>query len=136
MSRYQDLTDHGLIDFDHLWALFRPGELILDVSQHGFGLWAHRFIIGHYEERNGSPVVFVLKSQYVDWNGKRFGIAKCEETISHFKGTQPITDLLLYPMKFHPSPNQLRTTLVQRGRKFEALPALAIAHPNLCLAFC
>jgi hypothetical protein len=121
MSRYQDLTDHGLIDFDHLWALFRPGELILDVSQHGFGLWAHRFTIGHYEEINGSPVVFVLKSQYVDWNGKRFGIAKCEETISHFKGTQPITDLSLYPMKFHPSPDQLRTTLVQRGRKFEAL---------------
>jgi hypothetical protein len=118
MSRYQDLTDHGLIDFDHLWALFRPGELILDVSQHGCGLWAHRFTIGHYE---GMSPVFVVKSQYVDWNGKLFGIAKCEERIGYFKGTQPITDLTLYPMKFHPSPDQLRTNLVQRGRKFEAL---------------
>jgi hypothetical protein len=121
MSRFQDLTDHGLIDFDHLWALFRPGELILDVSQHGFGVWAHRFTIGHYEEHPGSPPVFVLKSQYVDWNGKYFGIAKCEEIIGHFKGTRSITDLALYPMKFHPSPDQLRTTLVQRGRQFEAL---------------
>jgi hypothetical protein len=121
MSRFQDLTDHGLIDFDHLWALFRPGELIVDVSQHGFGLWAHKFTVGHYEEYGGSPPVFVLKSQFVDWNGKYFGIARCEEIISHFKGTRPITDLALYPMKFHPSPDRLQTTLVQRGRKFEAL---------------
>ena len=120
MSRYQDLIDHGLIDFDHLWALFRPGELILDASQHGFGLCAYRFTIGHYVTMFGSPV-FVLDSQYVDWNGKCFGIAKCEKTIGHFKGTRSITELALYPMEFHPSPDQLRTTLVQRGRKFEAL---------------
>jgi hypothetical protein len=121
MSRYQDLIDHGLIDFDHLWALFRPGELILEASQHDFGLWAHRFTIGHYEQLIGSPSAFVLTSQYVDWNGKFFGIAKCEKMIGHFKGTRPITDLALYPMKFHPSRDQLRKTLVQRGRKFEAL---------------
>ena len=121
MSRFQDLADHGLIDFDHLWALFRPGDLILDVSQHGFGLWAHRFTISHYEGGGNLPLVFVLKSQYVDWNGKYFGIAKCQEIISYFKGTRPITDLALYPMKFHPSPDQLRATLVRRGRKFEAL---------------
>jgi hypothetical protein len=118
ISRIQDLIDHGLIDFDHIWALFRPGELILDISQHGFGVWVHIFSAGHYRE---DPRLFELTSDFVDWNGKHFGIAKCRQVIGHFKGTKPITDLALYPMKFHPSPDSLRTTLVQRGRRFEAL---------------
>jgi hypothetical protein len=121
MSMFQDLINHGLIDFDHLWALFRPGELIVDISRHGFGIWAHRFTIGHYEESPISLPAFVLESQYVDWNGKYFGTANCVERISHFKGSRPITDLALYPMKFYPFLDQLHTTLVQRGRKFEAL---------------
>ncbi|KAN0108801.1 P-loop containing nucleoside triphosphate hydrolase protein [Hyaloscypha variabilis] len=116
ISRIQDLIDHGLIDFDHIWALFRPGELILDISQHGFGVWAHIFSVGHYQVGQ-----FALTSDFVDWNGEHFGIAKCYQVIGYFKGTKPITDLALYPMKFHPSPGPLRTTLVQRGRRFEAL---------------
>ncbi|KAF2190363.1 putative AAA family ATPase, partial [Zopfia rhizophila CBS 207.26] len=132
----KDLTQHGLITFDYLWALFKPDDLIVDAS--GPHLVVHKFESGKYEGRKtmgfdgdfemeyfykkkDSPDSFSVHSRYVDWDGKRFGLGSCCPNIEKFNGTRLVNSLPAYPLSFHEAPDELRKTLVQRGRKFEVL---------------
>jgi hypothetical protein len=61
-----------------------------------------------------------LECEFVDYDGKIFGIRKESTSISRFSGTKKITQFEAYPLKFHEDSGNLRGRLLDRGRKFEA----------------
>lgn len=67
-----------------------------------------------------------LKLEYTESTGRpagspAFGYATIQATIPAFAGSKKITNLAAYPLKFHPEAEEIRTKLVERGKKWASL---------------
>ncbi|KAG8526543.1 uncharacterized protein KY384_008744 [Bacidia gigantensis] len=116
------LLEKGRITFDLVWALFKSNDIVYTSTY------------GHDEQPRAAKVAYVSKeksllqgeyydidTRFLDNDGKRFGIASTTLDIKHFSGVRPITSLTVYPLKYHPQHEQLKQTLIERGKKFVAL---------------
>lgn len=112
-----NLREQGLVSYDHLWTIFKPGTLV-------------------YGTRSGQPCVFQLNNyayhcgqcpglqlslEYTDYDGNDFGKRYNSIMIPMFSGAQPITGLNALPLAMHPDPEGVRAMLIERGRRWEAL---------------
>ena len=112
----------GLITYEYLWALWKPGTL---VYSHTYG-------------NNGTPRVFKVNSaerqstimegdyyyvegKYLEYDGKRFGYGTLFEKVPEFRGARKITSLACYPLAFRKDEAKIRANLIERGKKFVAL---------------
>lgn len=114
-----DMKKNGVITFQHLWTLFAPNTLIFsrqDNQDRAVRLQTSRYGI----DRNQQPV-FWLTCVYVDFDGQRFGTQKLNISISDFEGTKRISSLIAFPMDLHDKYEQIKTRLVERGARVEAL---------------
>lgn len=115
ISQVEDLLQHGVVTYELLWALFEPKELLvveLDDGQHRFFLAEH---CGYTKE------CFNISLKFIDWDGKRFGYAGGCIRIPPFAGTQRITELCIFPARFHESLGEVTQKVRERGRKFVRL---------------
>lgn len=112
-------VDHGVVTYEHAWTIFQPDAVV--VSSTGLGVQvAFRLKNASYiqtEEGNS----FHLRCQSVDWNGKSFGWSTECVQLPEFEGIQPISELRVLPLAFHPEIEHLKHTLTQRGKRFAAL---------------
>lgn len=114
-----DMKKNGVITFQHLWTLFAPNTLIFsrqDNQDRAVRLQASRY----GADRNQQPV-FWLTCVYVDFDGQRFGTQKLNICIPDFEGTKRISSLIAFPMDLHDKYEQIKTRLVERGARVEAL---------------
>ena len=112
-----NLLEHKVIDFDHLWMLFEPGCIICSSS---LGQpCAYRLQTCNLNA--GAGRCYVLHCQFVDWNGESFGYAQTSQTIHNYEGTCPISKLSTFPLKYHPHIADITDRLVARGKEFERL---------------
>jgi hypothetical protein len=115
MAAHAELTSRGLIDFEHLWTLYKPGDMM-------------------FEPRQGVNLVYMLKSaryygteeyrlynRYVDWDGKMFGYSDTSFGLKYFEGTKAINELEVYPLCLHKSAEAVKQKLIARGTRFEEL---------------
>ena len=104
------------ITFDLIWTLLPPNEIVftLDKLAEKRVYWAH----GHeYQREQDGSLSLCIDCGYVDYDGKRIG--RAQETIikiPQFEGKRKITDLPIFPLKYHPEKSEIREELLARGR--------------------
>lgn len=119
----QDMKNKRVMTYDHLWTLFQPGAIIFS-KQDGQETAMTLHDTRYGQDCKGNPC-FWITGKYVDWDGTRFGTNKQNLSIYQYSGTRPISQLRAFPINYHPDAQELRTRLIERGAKAEAL-----AGPN------
>jgi hypothetical protein len=112
-----NLGREGLITYENLWAIFRPGKLVLG-SRNGQPCV---FELTNYAYQCGQCPGLQLNVQYVDYDGADFGKRGTSMLIPAFTGAQPISSLDALPLDMHRDPEGVKTMLVDRGRRWESL---------------
>jgi hypothetical protein len=118
IEEIKDVLSHNAIQFNLLWAVFCPGDVI-------FALDNGREVC--FELKTGQYAVlaqsrvFALNCEQIDWGGTTFGRSVTMQYIAAFEGTKQITQLQQFPFAFHPGKDAVRERLISRGKQFEAL---------------
>lgn len=118
----EPMLQSGLITFDLLWALWKPGTLVYSPT-YGSPDTPRVFKVD-VAERHTSMMkgdFYFVEAKYFEYDGKRFGYGNVSEDISEFKGARKITSLPCYPLEYHKEEAELREKLIERGKKFVTL---------------
>lgn len=106
------------ISFETVWQIFPPGELVVTRL---FGVDAIRRVL-KYEQRQGyGEKIWIITTEHVDWNGEGCGYATATTTIEDFDGFCRVTSLSIYPLSFKHAAGEIKSKMIERGRKFERL---------------
>lgn len=113
-----DFLAHGTITFDSLWMIFEPGDII-------YTTWNKRPVAA----RLGTASTFLgrhedfyrLECDMIRGNGQMFGWVHPRWDIPDFEGMVKITDLVSYPLKYHPKAGKIKKQLIEKGRAYERL---------------
>lgn len=111
----ENLLEQGLISYQHLWTIFRPGMTIYAPV---FGQ-PRAFTLNNYSF-SCDPPGLNLHMDFVDFDGEDFGTRTTGRLVSAFSGAEKITDLSAYPIQYHATPDLLRKELISRGKRWEA----------------
>jgi hypothetical protein len=112
-----NLREQGLINYEHLWTIFKPGMLLFTRSQGQ----PRAFKLSSYNYNCGQDPGLMLNATYVDFDGDNFGTRATSLFIPAFGGATAIADLPVLPLDFHRSLKDIDRTLTDRGRRWEAL---------------
>ncbi|WQF86867.1 Putative AAA+ ATPase domain, ATPase, AAA-type, core [Colletotrichum destructivum] len=112
-----NLLEQGLMSYEHLWTIFRPGCLVFTtrLSQ------SRVYKLNNYMYTCGQCPGLQLSVEYVDFDGDEFGTREECLLIPAFAGAASIASLNVLPLDRHPNPNAVRAMLTDRGRRWEAL---------------
>lgn len=129
IAAYLECEERGLITYDLLWTLFRPGTIVFAMN----GSKPHAFKVtgsaGHFDRvvsgRNGQSIgadspEFRLEGYSVDLRGSTFVGRAAILGISRFAQAKPIHELEVFPIDYHPHVDKIKAELIARGRKFES----------------
>lgn len=139
LETINNLLAHDEITFDLLWVILVPRTTIYTrciVTEE-----PRAFTMTHAERgtSNGIPC-WDIEGEYVEYNAKRhaekaapgtpkFGLATFKPVqIMIFEGAVKISSLPHYPLKFHPHAENLRTLLVERGKKWCSMQGVQHKH--------
>lgn len=110
-----------------MWTLFKPGEVVYT----SFDGYPRAFEVKIFKEQQVQGNWFgIIDGNYVDYNGDGFGYSSKFVLNPEFEGTKKITDIPVYPLKFHPREKEVRLDLISRGRKFESLQGIHCMEYN------
>ncbi|KAK2734956.1 ATPase [Colletotrichum kahawae] len=121
----QEKVKEKLMSFDILWSIFKPGEFIF--MPNSFIKQRQVFILhgaSYIRTVKNNKISFVVTGWVYDWNGssRTFDRVCVEVPIEKFQNQRPITTLPCYPLSyFKGDANDLRTKLIERGKKFRQL---------------
>ncbi|KAI9733878.1 MAG: hypothetical protein M1834_002533 [Cirrosporium novae-zelandiae] len=118
INTHEIFTSHGVITFDYLWTLFKPGDIVYQ-RRHNHD-WMYRLLRYEYDTNDNTPS-FDLQCAYIDWDGSKFGFAVIWVRIMSFNSTKPITELDVYPSCFIKSRDCVRERILNRGKTFQSL---------------
>jgi hypothetical protein len=128
MITYCNLMESQLIppglDFPNLWMAFRPGDFIymrthyvhrvlklISMSQKDCGQCPGHCIHWSWD----------LFAYHIDYDGRDFGRVTKEFHISPYSGYKPLSELDIFPLKYHPDYEKVRQSVIERGKKFISL---------------
>ena len=112
----------GKITFELLWTLFRS-DTVIYTSTYSAPDEPRAFKVQYATKQSSfmKGTWMEISGNYLDWDGKGFGLGSMEVEIESFQGTRPITSLSCYPLKYHDKAEELKAKLIERGRKFTSL---------------
>ncbi|KAJ5100784.1 ATPase AAA-type core [Penicillium angulare] len=127
LRRLESILQHGHITYDLLWAIFKPGCHVYTTC---FGTGEPRCVIFDAAEEltKHDETWFNLECRFLDYDGVKFGEAGIFLRIPKFRGSKPIAALGAYPLRHHPSHEQVRKDLVERGQRFRDFAGSHIQH--------
>ncbi|KAK6374732.1 hypothetical protein LTR64_002846 [Lithohypha guttulata] len=120
-ERLDPLLREGKITYDLLWALFKANSHVITTCLGSGQLRCLQYNVGEEKKTEQGVEYFELQCQYLDFDGKVFGTVTERLPIERFHGARPITTLDIYPLYFHPTPNKIMQSLIERGRNFMSL---------------
>lgn len=116
------MLESGLITFDLLWALWKPNTMAC-MTTYGSTSEPRAFKVEmaqlHASIMKGN--FYYVDGKYFEYDGKKFGYGNISEDIPEFHGARKITSLPCYPLKYHQNEEQVRQSLIERGKKFVSL---------------
>ncbi|KAJ5267372.1 ATPase AAA-type core [Penicillium angulare] len=126
-QRLKSMLQHGHITYDLLWALFKPGSHVYTTC---FGTGESRCVIFDAGEEltQHDETWFNLECRFLDYDGVKFGEAGIYLRVPKFRGSKPIYTLEAYPFRHHPSHEQVRKDLVERGQRFRDFAGSHVQH--------
>ncbi|KAI0382809.1 putative AAA family ATPase [Hypomontagnella monticulosa] len=118
MSISNDLSQNGVITFDYLWSIFKPG---IDVYafEDGFDR-IYRLQKTLYQQAIGGSYFQVTVAE-IECDGNRFGYQTKVIPILNWPGTKRIQDLDIYPASCHPRFDEMKEALRKRGRMYRTV---------------
>lgn len=146
--RKQSPTEPVMVRYDHLWYLFRPGDLIfvppmtlrkavrrrvanIVVRETGFGhessmqqkIWKLHGTWGlgkdeDEEEEEFGQPCFRVFAYYLDYDGTSYSAVCQQLDIEQFKGDREVRELALYPLRFASRVDELITESKETGRLY------------------
>ncbi|KAJ5489169.1 hypothetical protein N7539_004059 [Penicillium diatomitis] len=126
-QRLKSMLQHGHITYDLLWALFKPGCHVYTTCIGTKEPRCVKFDAGEEISQN-DETWFNLECRFLDYDGVKFGEAGTFLRVPKFRGSKPIETLEAYPLCHHPSHEQVRKDLVERGQRFRDLAGSHIQH--------
>ncbi|KAI1384743.1 putative AAA family ATPase [Hypoxylon trugodes] len=119
ISVSDDLRRNGVITYDYLWTIFKPG---IDVYAREDGYdRIYRLQRTVYVPPVGSSHFFQVVLAEIECDGDCVGYQTKCIPIFNFPGTKRIQDLDLFPASFHPDLAEVKERLKKRGEKFRAI---------------
>lgn len=109
------------ITFDLIWALFKPNSIVYGECFGTKKPRCIRFDYGEVKTLDDGTKYYHVEGQYLDFDGKDFGLASTALGIHKFRGTKRIDKLETFPLKYHPNEKEVRCELIDCGVKFLAL---------------
>lgn len=111
-----NLREKGLMSYEHLWTIFKPGSLIysMRLSQ------PRVFKLRSYQYSYGNCPALHLNVEFLDFDGDCFGTRGTLLVIPQFSGTVPIGALLAFPLSYHSNEAAVRERIIARGRRWES----------------
>lgn len=132
IATIRNLTSHGEITYELLYSVFVPRTIVITRCPSSNELRALEVVTAaQVITISGAFMDLTLESvDMVDEhdNTTRFGRVRSRVTIPMFKGTVPINSLDAYPIKYHPTPDELHKVLLDRGRRWAALCEVHHVH--------
>ena len=113
ITHKKDLFHDGVITHSFLWAIFEPGAHVYSVDDD------HERVFELLSTTLSSDGVFGVSFMHIDYDGTSFGYRMHDEHICLFEGTQPITALPIFPLKFHPKTGAVQENLIAPGKLWE-----------------
>lgn len=114
----EDYVMHGIVTYEHLWVIFQPGTFVY--TKEGGSPRAMQFEKGQYIKTRCGPC-YHLSLHAVGWSGTTFGRSNESVQIFSWTGTRPVKDLHALPLSLHPESQAIKSSLVERGKKYESL---------------
>ena len=127
-KRLLSLLRNGEITYDLLWALFQPNDITYTRC---FGTQKPRcfkFNFGAEKTTRGGTKYWNIEGRYLDFDGEEFGEVEIELHIAKFQGAKKINLLDAFPLQYHPDSDEIRTELLECGRKFVSLKGTHHRH--------
>ncbi|KAJ5267866.1 ATPase AAA-type core [Penicillium angulare] len=126
-QRLKSMLQHDHITYDLLPALFKPESYVYTTC---FGTGEPRCVIFDAAEEltQHDETWFNLECRFLDYDGVRFGEAGIFLRVPKFRGSKPIATLEAYPLRHHPSHEQVRKDLIERGQRFRDFVGSHIQH--------
>ncbi|KAF5717842.1 AAA family ATPase [Fusarium globosum] len=128
------------IEYADLRYLFERGDLVVAKANPAYARMVvnvaggREHLVGSHEAKRGeeeqpTPLNgFTIDSISLGSNGTSF-VPKLERfSIRKFHGRQPISSLLLYPIKFDPNADAIRNRLLEGGRNFSKVASKPFCH--------
>jgi hypothetical protein len=119
------LLENDMITFDLLWALYKPNTIVYTPTYNDTE--QPRAFKMEYATKESSFVNgtwYSVEGRYLEYDGKAFGMGTMHADVSSFKGSRKISSLSCYPIKYHKNVDELKTKLIERGKKFVALKGM------------
>lgn len=119
----KSLVSDGLITFELIWSIFRPGQIVYCRATREDD--AERLLV--LEASQYDSAIYGLRDRYsltcmmVDWDGNSFGRVVVRLQVDRFVGFKRITELPVYPLKIRKDRIAVESRFLQRGRHFEEL---------------
>ena len=111
-----NMDPQGLITYDHLWTIFRPGVKVFSRvrgQNRVFKLLQYFYHVDFMQSYLG------LSMEYIDYDGDEFGTRNITINVPKFTGAQPVTALNAFPLARHVSALDISKKLIERGKKWE-----------------
>ncbi|KIJ53579.1 hypothetical protein M422DRAFT_241814 [Sphaerobolus stellatus SS14] len=124
LARIQNLTSHGEITFDLLYAVLVPRSIVLSRNPLTGELQAFQLTSASLVKQVIGPSFYDVLLEGIDvddsdtLNVSGFTRFQTRVVIRQFAGTEKIVGLDAYPMIFHPKHAQLKEKLVAKGKKW------------------
>lgn len=115
-----NLREQGLMSYQHLWTIFRPGTTIYAPV---FGQ-PRAFMLNSYQYVCGEMPGLQLTCTFNDFDGEDFGSRNTSRLIAAFPGAERIAQLSAFPMEFHSDPDAIKAQIIERGRRWEKLAGM------------
>jgi hypothetical protein len=121
----------GNITFELLWALFKPNTIAFTTT-YGAADQPRCFKVDQaYKEKSFTRgEYYVVEGRYLEFDGKNFGLGDFEMSVDSFKGPRKITQLSTFPLQYHKNKDEIRKSLIARGKKFVTLAGMNFKHMN------
>lgn len=120
------LLKSGEITFDLLWALFKPNSIAFTPTYSNtedprcfkvdYASKLSSFMRGEW---------YSIEGQYLEYDGKSFGLGEFEADVDSFKGPKKITSLACYPLMYHKDVKGVTSQLIERGKRFVAMEGMS-----------
>ncbi|KAK4955945.1 hypothetical protein LTR10_006884 [Elasticomyces elasticus] len=119
-KRIYPLLESGSIEFNLLWALFKPNDIAVSPT---YGISGEprclrvRSITEYKSVKKGKW--YGVQGEYLEYDGKEFGWADLEIEIKEFGGggPRPIASLNIYPIEYHKDSDGAMNKMIARVHK-------------------
>lgn len=113
MKSYEQFLSAGMINFEHLWMMFKPGMMVYERETEEL-----------YFLKNGTVaetpcgVVYALVCYHIDYNGEKLGKVERSISIPGFGNPRTISSLPVLPLDFCEDPDAIKQKLLARAKRF------------------